>query len=270
MEIDSIGFDDPYESPKEIKDPSWDPVGRAAWAVFLSIATCAFIPACLRKQRLYTLNYHNAGAPPPEPPQAAEPPPAPIQPPPEVAAPLPPPVQAAPELAPPPPDPADAAPPPPEAAPAPLDLPPAPSAFDALPCTEEHKEVISEIVCTMEKDSIWSLWKKEDSMKALGLKIADLHPLKFLAALFSDPKRKLKAPMVEIWKHRVKKYGFLNTPSPKSSLVESLNEKSDQRELEQHLPYFAKAVGVKTDAIRPFFDRRNWEGLISHLIQLSP
>src|SRR5882724_8421431 len=69
--------------------------------------------------------------------------------------------------------------------------------YKDIPCTEEHRACIYEIISTMAENSKLSLLFNQSHLKGLGDRISDVHPMKFLSTIFNDPH--LKMCMGLIW-----------------------------------------------------------------------
>jgi len=118
---------------------------------------------------------------------------------------------------------------------------------------------IYEIITTMSDSSKLSLLFKQTHLKELGDRINDVHPLKFLASIFSVPH--LKSCMGLIWHDYFKRTGFLDGLAP------SLSREADQGKLQALLPDFASELNLTVENIQTFFDSRDWENLVLYLIQ---
>lgn len=131
--------------------------------------------------------------------------------------------------------------------------------YKDIPCTEEHKACIYEIIATVAETNKLSLYFKQAHLKGLGNQISDVHPLKFLATIFSDSY--LKSCMNLIWGDYFKRTEFLGGLSPNMTL------EMQKGKLLMHIPDFAKDVGVEAEHLRPYFDAQDWENLVLFLIQ---
>jgi hypothetical protein len=132
-------------------------------------------------------------------------------------------------------------------------------AYKDIPCTEEHKACIYEIISTMAENSKLSLLFNQSHLKGLGDQISDVHPMKFLSTIFNDPH--LKMCMNLIWNDYFKRNGFLDGLGP------SLTREMEKGKLTMHIPDFAQDVGVEAEHLRPYFNAQDWENLVLFLIQ---
>ncbi len=143
-----------------------------------------------------------------------------------------------------------------------LEIPPADSGIKEIPynelvCTEADRQNIAYIIRTMGENGKLSLLFKQGELKRVGSEINHVHPLKFLEAIFSTPA--LKDHMRKIQHDYFKWNGFLD------GLVPSLNSQTDQGKLMQYVNEFAKQVDSTPEALAPYFQSRDWEGLIRYL-----
>lgn len=131
--------------------------------------------------------------------------------------------------------------------------------YKDLICTEKHKAEIYELISTIAETDLVSLYDKEDHLNALGDRInGEVHPLKFLAAIFSNPY--LKNCMGLIWDSFLKRKEFLK------GLGGRLNREMEKKNLFVHLEPFGKEVGIPPENMRPYFDAQDWGNFILFLI----
>ena len=134
--------------------------------------------------------------------------------------------------------------------------------FDEKPdwqfCSEEDRENINEIITTLAENGKVKLLFKQNHLKELGAQIDHLHPLKLLSTIFTNPE--LKSHMTGIFNDYFKRNGFMDGIGP------SLDSKADAGDLNQYIEKFAQEVNVPSENIKPFFENKDWEGLIEYLI----
>lgn len=130
--------------------------------------------------------------------------------------------------------------------------------YEKLPCTDNQRTCIYEIITTLAENGKVSLLFKQNHLKEIGIQINDVHPLKFLSSIFSDPH--LKECMINIFDDYFKRNGFMDGLAP------SMTNEAEKGKLNQYLEEFAKDVQVPVEDIRPFFDAKDWEGLVRYLI----
>lgn len=131
--------------------------------------------------------------------------------------------------------------------------------YKDLACTDEQKACVYEIISTMAENGKLSLLFKQNHLKGLGDRISDLHPMKFLETIFTDPY--LKTCMMTIWGDSFKRNGFLEGLGP------SLTRETEKGKLMAHLPEFGTAIGISSEYLKPYFDAMDWENLVLFLIQ---
>jgi hypothetical protein len=131
--------------------------------------------------------------------------------------------------------------------------------YNQLVCTAQDKAYIYEIISTMAQNGKLTLLFKQSQLKEMGAQINHVHPLKFLASIFSDSY--LKTCMVSVWDDYFKRNGFLDGLAP------SLTREAESGKLNQYLAEFATEVGHSEESLRPYFDARDWENLVLFLIQ---
>jgi hypothetical protein len=118
---------------------------------------------------------------------------------------------------------------------------------------------IQELISTMAETNLVALYFKENHMKALGDRVNEVHPLKFLAVIFSNSY--LKSCMNVIWDSTIKRNEFVN------GLAGSLNREMEKGRLYVHLEAFAADVNLPHETVRPFFDAQDWGNLVLFLIR---
>jgi len=131
--------------------------------------------------------------------------------------------------------------------------------YHDLVCTDQDQRIIHEIVVSLYENSKFSLLLKKGYLDSLGAQIIHVHPLKFLGTIFSDPR--LKEHMTDIFDDYFKRNGFLD------GLVPSFNRETEKGNISHHLKEFAEHVQVPLEAIQPFFQSKDWEKLVWHLIK---
>ncbi len=125
-------------------------------------------------------------------------------------------------------------------------------------CSETDRENINEIITTLAQNGKVKLLFKQNHLKELGAQIDHLHPLKLLSTIFTSPE--LKSHMTGIFNDYFKRNGFMDGIGP------SLDSKSEAGDLNQYIEKFAQEVNVPSENIKPFFENKDWEGLIEYLI----
>ncbi len=130
--------------------------------------------------------------------------------------------------------------------------------YKELVCTDQDRANIYEIISTIGENGKLSLLFKQSHLKELGAKINHVHPLKFLAVIFTDSH--LKTCMFSVWDDYFKRTHFLDGLGP------SLTREAEKEKLNQYLGDFATELKIPLENLRPYFDMRDWESLVLYLI----
>jgi hypothetical protein len=143
-------------------------------------------------------------------------------------------------------------------------IPPAPQAevaYKDLVFTEEDRLNIHELITTMSQNNKFQLLFKQSHLKTLGAQINHVHPLKFLAAIFTQAE--LKSLMGNIQDDHFKWNGLMDGLGP------SLTREAIKGKLEFYLHDFAHEIELPPEDILPYFQSRDWENFVRFLIQSS-
>lgn len=132
-------------------------------------------------------------------------------------------------------------------------------AYKDLPCPEADQKIIEHIITKIDSDSWFDLWYTRTEVYKLGALIDELHPLKFLTSILTNPKAKLS--LQRFWPDVLKRGGFLD------GLVPKMNRESEKGLLNQYIEGFAEELQVHPEEIRPYFDKKEWESLVEYLIR---
>ena len=84
-----------------------------------------------------------------------------------------------------------------------------------LTCTEEHQKTIYEIITTMDEYGKLSLLFKKGHLESLGALIKEVHPLKFLSTIVTNPR--LRSCLNGIFDDYFKRNGFMDGIGPSLS-----------------------------------------------------
>lgn len=133
------------------------------------------------------------------------------------------------------------------------------TAYTELSCSDEDRAHIYELIMTMAREGKVSLLFKQNHMKWLGAKICHVHPLRFLAVIFTDPQ--LKECMRDVFDDHFKRNGFMD------GLGSSLSREADKGMLDGYLKEFAAEVGVKLTLLQECVQSRDWDGFVRVLIE---
>lgn len=143
-----------------------------------------------------------------------------------------------------------------------IKIPPAHQAellYKDLIFTEQDKLYICELITTMSQSNKFQLLFKQSHLKMIGAQINHVHPLKFISTIFSDPE--LKSLMPTIRDDSFKWSGLLDGLGP------SLTREAIKGKLQLYLNDFAEEVHLAPEAIRPYFESRDWDNFIRFLIE---
>lgn len=123
---------------------------------------------------------------------------------------------------------------------------------------EDQRKII-ELFSTMgSHGKIDLLLHYKGHLEQLGKEIEHVHPLKLLGVIFSTPN--MKGYMDNVYNDYFKWKNFIEGLEP------NMNRELMKNNLLQHIDDFAKDVNVSAESIRPFFNNKDWTGLIKYLI----
>lgn len=132
--------------------------------------------------------------------------------------------------------------------------------YDA-PVTNAEKKDIRYIVQSLADKSLFSLLRHKGSLEAAGDRINQVHPLRFLMCIFTDPE--LKRGVKDIYKR-----GGWVWSDFIGGLNSSLEEESYRNNLrDDQVNDFAKVVGVNPNLIFPAIRKRHWTEFVVILIK---
>ena len=136
--------------------------------------------------------------------------------------------------------------------------------YQDLVCTEEHEAKVRELITAMGEKGYLSLLSDQKHLQLVGNQINHLHPLCFLSVVFLDPY--LIQCMKIVMDDGFKRSGLLEGHNGSNGLAHSLTREADKGKLNQYLADFAQEVAIPHDALNPFFQMRDWEGLVRFMI----
>jgi len=132
-----------------------------------------------------------------------------------------------------------------------------PEGYCELIRSSKDELVIRELITTMSQKGKVKLLFIKHHMEELGDQVRHVHPLKFLGYIFANPD--LKVCMKDVLTDYFKKSNFIN------GLAVPLNNEMRKGKLKSYLEDFCTEVGAKPYQVQPYFDRRDWEGLLHFL-----
>jgi hypothetical protein len=132
--------------------------------------------------------------------------------------------------------------------------------YAQLPLSDEDREKIIDLITTIgTKGKIDLLLNHKSRLEKLGDEIdAKVHPLKFLAVIFSNPQ--LKSTMASIRGDYFKWSNFL------SGFSKKLNFEYKKGKIQKFLNDFSLEVNASSDELRQLFEKKDWEGFLDYLI----
>ncbi len=134
------------------------------------------------------------------------------------------------------------------------------SAFYELPISESEKQGITKLVKSMGTLSLYKLLWKKSELEKIGKRIDNVHPLRFLGHIFSNPR--LKGYMPEITKSSFKWKNFMK------GLANRLTREHSSGNVEPFILGFSEYIGADQSRIKAYAANYDWEGLVHYLIAL--
>lgn len=130
------------------------------------------------------------------------------------------------------------------------------------PISPRQKKDLSYIVNTLSKSSLVSLMRQKRDLERAGDRINNIHPLRFLIAIFTDEELKVgirNIPKGWVWDDFMK------------GLRDSLNEEAGRGNMRVDcIEDFARVLEINMSSIMPAIQSRRWEELVSTLIAIIP
>lgn len=131
--------------------------------------------------------------------------------------------------------------------------------YKDLICSDVNRMKIYELITTMaDNGKISLLFNHQTRLKTLGVELEQVHPLKFLAVIFSNPQ--LKACMYKVFDDPFKRTEFVDGITP------NMMRQLEKGKLLPFIADFAREVGRSDQEMRPYFHTLNWDGLVTYLI----
>lgn len=130
--------------------------------------------------------------------------------------------------------------------------------FQALPITRSEGETISYIITNMAEKNIFELAFDKKKMEEKGKRINNVHPLRFIGHIFSH--HDLKKNMKRIKKSSFKWDAFID------GFARRMKEENSKNNLLMYVSGFAKSIGANPDKVTYYIQKKDWEGLVRHLM----
>ncbi len=131
--------------------------------------------------------------------------------------------------------------------------------YHELPCSEEDRNNVIEIVTTVGSESKLELLFNQTYLKGIGARIQHIHPLMFLEIAISSEYNKACTRNIMD--------DFFKKPSFMGGLGGNLTREKEKGKLEKNIEPFAQRVGVSKKSIQHFFDKSDWDGLVRFLLK---
>lgn len=131
------------------------------------------------------------------------------------------------------------------------------------PLTADEKSTIAYIVNTLANNSYARLLLMKGDLDRAGAKIDHVHPLRHIAAIFSDEQLKVNIRNIKkkslVWKNYV------------SGLGNSLSEEAARNNLtSDFVEDFARTLKLDPSHVQPMIGQQSWSSLIDYLIDAIP
>lgn len=130
--------------------------------------------------------------------------------------------------------------------------------FYTLPLTDVEMRQIAYIITTLAEKNIFELAFKKRDMEKRGKKINHVHPLRFMGYILSTPH--LRKCAREIEKSSFKWDAFVGGFSKR------MREEHAKGNVMPYIPGFSDLLGAPTDQVSHYVHKRNFEGLVRHLM----
>jgi hypothetical protein len=131
-------------------------------------------------------------------------------------------------------------------------------AYKDLPCTEQDRNNIYEIISNMAEKGKLNLLFQQSHLRELGAQINHVHPLTLLSVIFTNAY--LKSCMFYIWGDYFKRNNFIDGLAP------ALTREAEKGKLSIYLEDFAKDLGIPAETLKTYFDSRDWENMVFFLV----
>lgn len=142
-------------------------------------------------------------------------------------------------------------------------------AFIQLPLDEVKTKLITELISTV-GHSHWTylgLPHIQSKLLQIGRDIQHVHPLRFLGVVFADPD--LRKAMRGIYASGLKWKSFLYGSHNQTGFSHKMDREWERNNLTPYLWGFSQYVKKHPDQISPYFERKDWIGLVEYLMELK-
>lgn len=130
--------------------------------------------------------------------------------------------------------------------------------FYSLRLTSDDRYNITKLIKSMGDLNLWELLKKSKQMKKLGKKINPIHPMRFLAFIYSNPSLKKRMPKI--------RNSYFKWSKFMEGLSERLSLEAKNNNLYQYIPGFCQVIGCRCSDIEEFVLDHDWRGFVDFLM----
>jgi hypothetical protein len=133
--------------------------------------------------------------------------------------------------------------------------------FLLLPLADEEQNALRSLIQEVAEKGYLELMRDQSQIEKRGDKLRHIHPLRSLAAMFTDPYT--KKCIAEIMDALFKRPPFVKDYSRR------LNQEADKDNLLPYIQGFAVAVKANPEQVRIYVASRQWEALVKYLLKLD-
>jgi hypothetical protein len=130
--------------------------------------------------------------------------------------------------------------------------------FYQLPLNSNEERIIRYIISTMAEKNVFQLAFEKFSMEKKGKKINQVHPLRFIGFILSDPD--LNNDLRTIKKSSFKWDAFI------SGFARKMREETSKNNVAPYIPEFAALVNADPKEIEYYLHKKDYEGLVKYLL----
>lgn len=141
----------------------------------------------------------------------------------------------------------------------------APQTYQQLTVSDDRIDVIAKMIHTIGDTWLAALYFKKAELLEMGNKIENVHPLKFLETILNDPA--IKKSMLDIKSNSWKWDGFLKGDKDSPGFINKCQREDNLGNFAPYVKDFCQAVNVDYKTVLFYFEKREWEKLISFLIK---
>ncbi len=134
--------------------------------------------------------------------------------------------------------------------------------FLSLPMGEQEKKNLRFIYTTLANENIGGLYSCEKELESRGENVKKVHPLRTLGYIFTDDQ--LISAMEKFYNDNTK--GI-----PRGIFIKKLTKNFERNadDLNDYILGFAQHVDIKLTRLLPYFQDKNWAGLVKYLLEVK-